>query len=788
MSLRRLAPLLLWASLLALCALQIARTHFIADMSAFLPQHPDNRQQLLIDQLKHGVVSRTFLIALTGSTPEQRAQLSHDIAATLRHNNHFTQVRNGETRSDEADFQTLFQQRYLLSPQVTTNRFSVIGLHQAIGNSIDTLLNSPLSAAFAPLFAQDPTGELFAILNQIDTTRQHLHRLNDAWISTDGNRTPLIAQSVAQGEDTDAQQTNYALITRAFHDACQTEHIANAQLLVSGAPVFSIQSRATIEHEVKRLSLFSTLAVTGLLLFIYRSPLTLLLGLLPVISGVVVGIAAVSAGFGNVHGITVGFGTTLIGEAVDYTIYYFLQSGQTTERSWHTRFWPTIRLGMLTSVCGFASLLWSDFPGLEQIGLFSVTGLIAAAVTTRYVLPVLPNRIQLIDLRPIGTHLANIVSNLPRLRPFVGFILLCATAIIVLHRQPIWQHSLSGIAMISTQAEQQDALLRADLGTPDMRYLVVVQHPEQEQVLADTEQATRILRAWTAAGLIGGFSTPTDFLPAQATQRARRDSLPDADTLRQRLRQALQGLPIQANRLAPFVAAVQQARQAPLLNEQRLRRNATGLAVDAMLTHGQHDWIAMLPIQTATEHPFTPANLQTALQQAGISGVTVLDTLQQSNRIYANYLHQVVNASLLGLLAICAMLLLVLRSLTRLTRVMLPLAAALLLIMAGYVLAGASLSLFHLIGLLLIVAIGSNYALFFDRGQQHDMEASTLASLLFANLTTVTAFGILSLSHVVVLHDIASVVAPGAWLTLLLAGVFSSPHLINEPRPAAHAA
>ena len=52
------------------------------------------------------------------------------------------------------------------------------------------------------------------------------------------------------------------------------------------------------------------------------------LGLLPVATGALVGIAAVALGFGAVHGITLGFGITLIGESVDYSIYFFIQSRQ----------------------------------------------------------------------------------------------------------------------------------------------------------------------------------------------------------------------------------------------------------------------------------------------------------------------------------------------------------------------------------------------------------------------------------------------------------------------------
>src|SRR4030095_7983010 len=120
--------------------------------------------------------------------------------------------------------------------------------------------------------------------------------------------------------------------------------------------------------------------------------------MLPVASGIVAGVAAVSVVFGGVHGMTLGFGTTLIGEAVDYAIYYLIQargngSGSPGWRRWLHEGWPTVRLGLLTSVCGFLALAFSGFPGLAQLGVFSIAGLIAAALTTRFVLPLaVPDR------------------------------------------------------------------------------------------------------------------------------------------------------------------------------------------------------------------------------------------------------------------------------------------------------------------------------------------------------------------------------------------------------------
>ena len=74
--------------------------------------------------------------------------------------------------------------------------------------------------------------------------------------------------------------------------------------------------------------------------------------------------------------------------------------------------------------------------------------------------------------------------------------------------------------------------------------------------------------------------------------------------------------------------------------------------------------------------------------------------------------------------------------------------------------------------MLLIVAVGSNYALFFDR-QAHaagDGEA-ILASLLIANASTVIGFGLLSFSQIPVLVALGTTVAPGAFLALLFAAV-----------------
>jgi predicted exporter len=112
----------------------------------------------------------------------------------------------------------------------------------------------------------------------------------------------------------------------------------------------------------------------------------------------------------------------------------------------------------------------------------------------------------------------------------------------------------------------------------------------------------------------------------------------------------------------------------------------------------------------------------------------------------------------------------------RVMAVIVPLAAAVLTVMAGLALFGQQLIILHLIGLLLIVAIGSNYALFFNPVIQHgipDISPRTYSSLVFANVATVLGFGLLTFSSVPVLQAMGVTVAPGVILALIFSAVFA---------------
>ena len=132
-----------------------------------------------------------------------------------------------------------------------------------------------------------------------------------------------VATTRADGADLDGQQRALAAVTRRF--APQAARRA-CSLAISGAGVFAVESRAQIKAEVERLAIAGSVVIVVLLLVAFGRCARSRSRVLPVATGVLAGIAAVSLGFGQVHGVTLGFGTTLIGEAVDYAIYYLIQA------------------------------------------------------------------------------------------------------------------------------------------------------------------------------------------------------------------------------------------------------------------------------------------------------------------------------------------------------------------------------------------------------------------------------------------------------------------------------
>jgi predicted exporter len=347
----------------------------------------------------------------------------------------------------------------------------------------------------------------------------------------------------------------------------------------------------------------------------------------------------------------------------------------------------------------------------------------------------------------------------------LALVFIASGAVIGLH-QPIWDDDLARLNPISAADQALDQRLRTELAAPDARLIAVVSGATEDEALRRAEALARELDKLVAAGLIAGFDSPATYLPSRATQEARRKALPDEATLRANLGKAVAASPFKADLFEPFIADVAAARDAPPVSRESLRGTAFGLKVDALLVQAQGAWHALLPLRGVVDPPAAAERL------TGIEGVETLDIKAESTLLMRTYREQALALFGIGSALIALLLAIHLRSVARVARVLAPIVAAVAATVACLLATGVKLTLFHLVALLLVVGVGSNYALFFDRVPRDETERRRTAfSLALCAVTAGLAFGLLAISDTPVLIMIGSTVGVGVAVSLACAAL-----------------
>jgi len=770
---RRLAIVLIWLVFLSAgLYVVVARTPVEGDLTAFLPRFGTTGGGVLLEGLQTGPASRLVLIALQGESEAVGAALSKRLADTLRANQLFLYVANGQSLLSDAERLWLVKYRYLLSPKEGADRFSAPALRAVLKRRLRELA-SPVSVFGKQWLPLDPTGEMRAIAEAWQGTEK-AERRHGVWFSPDGKRALLLAETRAAGFDVDAQREAVEAIRHAFvagRERLGTD--ADVELLISGPAVFATDAKERMQAETQLLAVIACGVVMVLISSAYRSARILLLSALPLASAVVMAVASVGLTFSSIHGITLAFGVTLVGVAIDYPIHLFSHLHR-AEKVVHTlhRIWPTLGLGAVTSAIGYLGLATSDFPGLIQLGVFAVVGLLTAAVFTGWVLPALlpeywapgnedhPSAVRLLSHIPTGRTMkgATIV---------VGLGLLAAMLTVI---PPKWEEDLAALSPVPPASLALDRQLRSELGAPEVTHVIVVQDREAEGVLLAIEKLTPRLQSLVSAGLIDTFDAPTQYLPSMARQRARQKGLPQRGDLQENLLQALAGLPFKRTVFRPFLDGVEESRGLSPLGPEDLADTMLGLRMSSTLYRKDGAWIGLVLLSGVTNHKEVARWF--SVQDLGAAHYVNIKV--EMDRLVANYRNEALKRLAWGAGVILVVLWLGLRSPGRVFRVVLPVALAIVVDVFVLTALGKQLSLFHLVSLLLVVGIGLDYSLFFSRPDDELLiRGRTLHAVLVCAGSTVAVFGILALSEIPVLDAIGTTVAIGVAASLITASILA---------------
>jgi predicted exporter len=791
----RFLTTLIWLIWLSACAWVAAfRTPVTTDLTFFLPKDAGLLDAVLVQQMREGPASRLLLIAVDGAPQGELAETSRRLASRLKADSRFEAMENGSAGDMLQSLEgRLFPHRYALSPDLSPRRFETSALRTELESRLAELA-SPTGILQKDWLARDPTGQWPRLL-RLWLAAEGPALKQGVWFSADGRRALLLARTRASGFDLGAQAEAQDAVRRAFEEVRPSPAVA---LSLGGAGMVGVEANARITRDAARLSVLNSALVLLLLFGVYRSFRVLGLGLVPLATGVLSGTAATSLAFGGIHGITLGFGATLVGVAADYPNHFFTHlSPKASPSAAMARIWPTLRLGVLTNVAGFAAMLFSGFSGLAQLAVFAGSGLLAAGLATRWVLPVLAGRgVRLPAWVERGSRgFSEIPARWAASRWLSLAVAACLATTFALSPKPVWNDDVAALNPASPARLAANEALGRDFGAPDLRQLVLVTAPDPEAALRLSESIAAELETLKSRGALASFDLAARYLPSRETQERRLAALPDAAALAVRLREAGRGLPFKPGLFEPFLQDVREASQRGPLTAADLAGTPFAAKVESLLFpldesgSGGRDggagrkrdtlsedapesqrWAALIPLTGIAD----PDAVARALAPWKDRGVHFLDLREESTRLVRDYRREALHLLAFSLAAIVLILAAGLRSLPAALRVLAPVLLAGFCTALAMALFSGGLTLFHLVSLLLVLGLSLDQSLFFNRDAADPEERRrTLLSLLVCSASSVLAFGTLALSEVNILRSIGGTVALGALLAVCFAALLA---------------
>lgn len=138
---------------------------------------------------------------------------------------------------------------------------------------------------------------------------------------------------------------------------------------LAGSPIHTYYASSKSMTEINVICVLSLLFITILCKLYFKTLKILIPIFISLTLGMLYGYFVTSLFFDSIHILTFVFSTTLIGICVDYSLHYFAHNKDLKNII------KSLSVSMITTVCAFLMLLFSQIELLKQIAIFTATGL-----------------------------------------------------------------------------------------------------------------------------------------------------------------------------------------------------------------------------------------------------------------------------------------------------------------------------------------------------------------------------------------------------------------------------
>ncbi len=746
------------AMLPVLLLITVWQVRISTDISSFFIAGNSPQAALVASNMQTGEISRRYLLSIgskQGHVPLDAVETLHRrLAAIPGVARVWGRGRGAAEMQKLVDFYLPWRYAlYSLQPETdVTALFSAVELHKR-AMAVKQALLSPMGAWVQPIVMADPLFLSMDWLHQLPSVK-----------APAGKYVSMVVQTTPPGLDTAEQ----APIDHRIHTVfakLNAERGGHLTLQMTGVPVFAMAAQKQVAGDVGRVGTISSLLMVLFFLLMFRSVRALVMVIPILLAAAMLATLSTSLLFGRIDALTLAIGTTLIGICVDYPIHTMVHAAADTGHAEaSTRvIWPSLLMGALTTIVGYAALSLTGYPGMQQIAVYAAIGILTSLLLARYVLPhAIAGGGRGMHVRFPCTGWLRFVGR-HRLQAPVLIVALVALVVGLLHLR--WVDDLSRLAPPLAALKAKDHLIRSRMQSVEPGRFVLVHAPSLQAALQANEQATRVLAGLERRGKLEKYYSLYPWIASDALQRRNLEAFRHQMTPKSlaRWRQALDaaglnsavlGQPAPPGHRLLSMADVAASPAAHLIAGQVVN---DGRETVLTIWLGRHD----------------PASLRAAL--AGIPDVSYVSQKSLMRNMNAGYRRKAIKALGLGSLFIFIMLAFRYRSPRMAVRALGPAMVSVAVVFGCWGISGRPLSMLHLVGMLLAVSICVDYGIFFVENRAHDMRL-TYEAIVASALTTIVSFSCLGLAENPALKILAWTVAPGVFL-----GFFLCPILIRTP-------
>jgi len=753
--------LLLLVGLLALAAWQWRNGPPVAaDMLALLPAGSGDALVQQAEQRMQEPLNRDLLLLIGHPQREQAIALAQQVGEQWRGSGRFAQVQ-WSVDSDLAALRDYLRSNRLALLPTADRQLLLEQPQQLIEQRAAQLFDTFAGFSLLPI-EQDWLGLGVRAQQALNPgSRIQADLSSGALLLEEPGMTWALLRASAQGSAFDMQEP--PLIAAQVAATRAQIETAGGQLLAAGGVLYAAAGQAKATREISLIGGGATLGTLLLLLLAFRR-VRVLVSLLPIGMALLAGCTACVLVFGQINALTLVLGASLVGVAADYPQHYLSKSWSNAEGAEGWSSWgalratlPGLSLSLGTNLIGYLALAFTPFPALTQVALFSAAGLIAAYLCS---VCLLPAWLKGLRLRPSPSLLSlsqRLLTSRARLLGKIGsapllalLLLFCAGGLWQLHSQNDLRQWLGKEPQLLAEAQRIAELT----GQQPTSQFFLVRAANMQQLLERQAALSQRLDQAVQNGQLRDYRALSQLVAPDSQLQELRAALRELPQHWQPLLDL--GIPpaalhselleLQQNNQA----SLEQALASPLGEAWRplgLGRNAEGVA-------------GLVSLQGLSNS----AELKPLVE--GLPGVQLVDRISELNALFSATQLSAAELKLLSSIAILLLLCLPFGLGGALRVVCLPLLAALAaLACLGWL--GQPLTLFSLFGLLLITAIGVDYAILM-RENIGGPAVSLLGTLLSA-LTSWLSFGLLLISDTPAIANFGLSISLGLLFCFLLA-------------------